>query len=222
MLTIVTTPSARRLLASTILCSALLVAFTGCTPLRVVTHTVSPDETSVKPGRYQLDPHHWNVSFDVEHFKYSRFVMRFDKVGGELNWSPGGIEQSSVAVTIDANSLNTNVPLLDKMVKGSQMLDVDENPAIHFQSTQFRDEGDNKGELTGDLTIHGVTKPVTLSVKFNGHSPDPLNKLETLGFSADGVFSRAQFGLSTWYPAVGDDIHVAIQAEFVAQPPDGS
>ncbi|MGA7813206.1 YceI family protein [Caballeronia sp.] len=188
----------------------------ACAPLRVVTHSVSPNEASVPAGHYQLDPHHWNVSFDVDHFKYSRFVMRFDKTTADLNWPAGGIEQSVVNVTIDATSLDTNVPILDKMVKGPDMLDVDHNPTIRFESTQFRPIGEDRGELTGNLTIRGATHPVTLAVTFNGHARNPLTKEETLGFAADGHFSRAQFGLSTWYPAVGDDVHVAIQAEFVA------
>jgi polyisoprenoid-binding protein YceI len=198
------------------LCAATILMMAACAPLRVVTHSVSPNEASVPAGHYQLDPHHWNVSFDVDHFKYSRFVMRFDKTTADLNWPVGGIEQSVVNVKIDATSLDTNVPILDKMVKGPDMLDVDHNPTIRFESTQFRPTGEDKGELTGNLTIRGATHPVTLTVTFNGHARNPLTKQETLGFSADGHFSRAQFGLSTWYPAVGDDVHVSIQAEFVA------
>jgi polyisoprenoid-binding protein YceI len=193
-----------------------LLSLPACTALSVVTHSVSPNETSVPAGRYKLDEHHWNVSFDVDHFKYSRFVMRFDKVDAQLNWSAGGMEQSTVEATIDADSLDTNVPILNKMIKGNDVLNVDTYPTIHFVSTQFKRTGDQKGELTGDLTIRGTTRPVTLAVTFNGHAKDPLTKKETLGFSADGHFSRAQFGLSTWYPAVGDDVHVAIQAEFDA------
>ncbi|WP_158937945.1 YceI family protein [Burkholderia sp. S171] len=193
---------------------ALAVSMSACTALSVVTHSVSPDEASVPAGRYQLDPHHWNVSFDVDHFKYSRFVMRFDKTTAQLNWNAAGMEQSTVTVDIDATSLDTNVPILNKMVSGPDMLDVERSPVIHFTSTGFKRTADNKGELTGDLTIRGTTRPVTLAVTFNGHAPNPLTKQQTLGFSADGHFSRAQFGLSTWYPAVGDDVHVAIQAEF--------
>lgn len=193
-----------------------LLSLPACTALSVVTHSVSPNETSVPAGRYKLDEHHWNVSFDVDHFKYSRFVMRFDKADAQLNWNAGGMEQSTVEATIDADSLDTNVPILNKMIKGNDVLNVDTYPTIHFVSTQFKRTGDQKGELTGDLTIRGTTRPVTLAVTFNGHAKDPLTKKETLGFSADGHFSRAQFGLSTWYPAVGDDVHVAIQAEFDA------
>jgi polyisoprenoid-binding protein YceI len=201
---------------------ALVWSMSACTALSVVTHSVSPNEASVPPGRYQLDAHHWNVSFDVDHFKYSRFVMRFDKTTAQLNWDAAGMEHSTVTADIDATSLDTNVPILDKMVKGNDMLDVERFPTIHFASTGFKRTADNKGELTGDLTIHGTTRPVTLAVTFNGHAKDPLTKLQTLGFAADGHFSRAQFGLSTWYPAVGDDVHVAIQAEFDAVTPDAA
>jgi polyisoprenoid-binding protein YceI len=201
---------------------AAIVSLSACTAISVVTHSVSPDEASVPAGQYQLDPHHWNVSFDVDHFKYSRFVMRFDKTTGQLNWKAGGMDQSTVTATIDATSLDTNVPILDKMVKGTDMLNVESYPTIRFVSTQFKRTGDQKGELTGDLTIHGTTRPVTLAVTFNGHARNPLTKQETLGFSADGHFSRALFGLSTWYPAVGDDVHVAIQAEFVGEAPQAA
>ena len=117
-------------------------------------------------------------------------------------------------MTINAASVNTNVPLLDRTMKGSEMFDVARYPDITFASTAFERTGDDKGVLTGDLTIRGTTRPVKLNVTFNGHAVNPLTKQETLGFSADGHFSHAQFGLTTWYPAVGDDVHVAIQAEF--------
>jgi polyisoprenoid-binding protein YceI len=198
------------------------IALTACTPLQVVTHSVSANEASVPPGRYQLDPHHWNVSFDVDHFHYSRFVIRFDKTTARLDWNADGMSGSSVRATIDASSVNTNVPLLDRMLKGADMFDVARYPDIVFASTSFQRTGDDKGVLTGDLTIRGATKPVTLNVTFNGHAVNPLTKQETLGFSADGHFSRAQFGLTTWYPAVGDDVHVAIQAEFSKAPADAA
>jgi polyisoprenoid-binding protein YceI len=189
-------------------------AMTACTPLQVVTHTVSTTESRVPAGPYKLDADHWSVIFDVDHFKYSRFVMRFDRVTGQLDWREGGMENSAVAITIDASSIDTNVPLLNKMVKGDEMLDVARYPDIRFVSTHFERTGDATGKLTGDLTIRGTTAPVTLDVKFNGYGVDPLTKLDTIGFSAEGNFSRSKFGLTSWFPAVGDDVHVRIQAEF--------
>jgi polyisoprenoid-binding protein YceI len=118
----------------------------------------------------------------------------------------------TVTADIDETSLDTNVSILDKMVKGNDILDAERLPTIHFVSTAFSRAADDKGELICDLTIHGTTRPVTLAVTFNWHPPNPLTKKQTLGFVADGHFSRAQFALLTWYPAKCDDVHVAIQA----------
>ncbi|RKF46009.1 YceI family protein [Paraburkholderia fungorum] len=201
-----------------VLFSATLLTVAACTPVRVLTHTVSQNETRVPPGRYDIDPDHTSITFDIDHFKYSRFTMRFDRKQGQLDWNEGGLDRSSATITIDAASIDTNVPLLDKMVKSESMLDVSRYPDLRFVTTHFERTGESRGMLSGDLTIHGVTQPVTLDVSFNGFAPDPLTKKDTLGFSADGHFSRAKFGLATWYPAVGDDIHVRIQAEFVKTP----
>ncbi len=203
------------------LCMAICAAsLAACTPLRVVTHSVSRTEADVPPGHYVMDAHHWSVTFDVDHFHYSRFVMRFDRAQAQLDWRAGGLDSASVDATIDATSLDTNVSALDSMVKGTQMLDAARYPQIRFTSTHFERTGEARGTLTGNLTIRGVTQPVTLDVTLNGYAPNPLTKQPTIGFSASGHFSRAKFGLSTWYPAVGDDIDVRIQAEF-AQPAPG-
>ncbi|MEA3131854.1 MAG: hypothetical protein QOF46_3649 [Paraburkholderia sp.] len=200
------------------LLSATLLTAMACTPVQVLTHTVSQNEARVPVGRYDLDRDHCSITFDIDHFKYSRFTMRFDRNQGQLDWNEGGLDKSSATITIDAASIDTNVPLLDKMVKSESMLDVARYPEVRFTSTRFERTGESRGTLTGDLTIHGVRQPVTLDVTFNGFAPDPLTKKDTLGFSADGHFSRAKFGLATWYPAVGDDIHVRVQAEFVKTP----
>ncbi|MGF6650856.1 polyisoprenoid-binding protein YceI [Paraburkholderia youngii] len=200
------------------LLSATLLGAMACTPIQVLTHSVSQNEARVPPGRYDIDQDHTSITFDIDHFKYTRFTMRFNRKQGELDWNDGGLDRSTASVAIDAASIDTNVPLLDKMVKSDSMLDVARYPQIRFASTRFERTGEARGTLSGDLTIRGVTQPVTLDVTFNGFAPDPLTKKDTLGFSADGHFSRAKFGLTTWYPAVGDDIHVRIQAEFVKTP----
>jgi polyisoprenoid-binding protein YceI len=199
----------------------LLLTAIACTPVQVLTHSVSQNEARVPIGRYEVDPDHTSITFDVDHFKYSRFTIRFDRKQGQLDWTEGGLAASNATITIDAASIDTNVPLLDKMVKSDSLLDVTRYPEIRFASTRFERTGDSRGTLTGDLTIRGVTQPVTLDVTFNGFAPDPLTKKDTLGFSADGHFSRGKFGLATWYPAVGDDIHVRIQAEFIKTPAGG-
>jgi len=197
---------------------SVLAMVVACTPLQVVTHTVSQSETRVPPGQYEPDSYHSSITFDVDHLKYSRFTMHLDRATANLDWEEGGLDRSSVAATIDAASVDTNVPLLDKLVKDADMFDVARYPQIRLVSTRFERTGDPRGTLTGDLTIRGITQPATLDVMFNGFAPDPLTKKDTLDFSAEGHFSRARFGLSTWFPAVGDEVNVRIQAEFVPQP----
>lgn len=207
------TVTARALLAAAAVSMSAL-SMSACTPLRVVTQTVSSDEARVPVGGYVMDADHWSIVFDVEHLKYSRFVMRFDQARATLNWNTGGLAASTVEVAIDAASVDTKVPLLDKMVKGAQMFDAAAYPTIRFVGRRFVRTGSAIGKLEGDLTIRDVTRPVTLDVRFNGYGPNPLTKADTIGFSAQGTFSLAQFGLGTWYPAVGDDVHVRIEAEF--------
>jgi len=197
---------------TTMLASSMLMP--ACTPLRVVTHTVGTDEARIPQGDYSLDAHHWSITFDVEHLKYSHFVMRFNRAQGKLTWTAGGLEASTVDALIDASSVDTNAPLLDKLMKGPEMFDAASYPAIRFVSTRFVRTQAAAGKLEGELTIRGVSRPVALDVTFNGYGVNPLTKEDTLGFSARGKFSRAQFGLSSWYPAVGDEVQVRIEAEF--------
>src|ERR1044072_949580 len=165
----------RATLVRALLGAAVLTAM-ACTPVQVLTHSVSQNETRVPAGRYDLDHDHCSITFDVDHFKYSRFTMRFDRKQGQLDWNEGGLEKSTAAITIDAASIDTNVPLLDKMVKSASMLDVTRYPEIRFVSTRFERTGESRGTLTGALTIHGVTQPVPLDVTFHGFARAPLTK----------------------------------------------
>ncbi len=190
------------------------LAAASCTAVKVVTHSTSADPIDAPAGDYHVDPHHWSVSFDVDHLHYARFVMRFDKLDAALDFHPEEPSKSKVSAHIAANSLDTNVAELDELVRGPDLLDSEKFPEITFVSKTLRPTGKNTGEMEGDLTIHGVTQTVTLDVTFNGGAPNPLTGHHTLGFSAAGHFSRAAFGLVHWYPAVGNEIRVRIEAEF--------
>ena len=196
---------------------ALTLMLSSCAALNVVTHSVSDDPVKLAGGTYQLDPHHWSVIFDVDHFGYSRFVTRFDKVEATLDAAPDAPEQSRVRVTIKAASVND--PELDAILTGADFFNTTRFPDITFVSTSLTRTGANTADMTGLLTIKSGSHPVTLKVIFNGGAPDPLTGLDTLGFSAEGRFDRSQWGLGKWWPAVGNEVHVAIQAEFVKPKP---
>jgi polyisoprenoid-binding protein YceI len=194
---------------------ALAGVLVSCTAVRVVTHSTSSDPVDAPAGRYELDPHHWSVVFDVDHLGYARFVMRFDQVSGRLDFAPQDPEGSRLTAEIAAASIDTNDPELDRMVKGPDMLDAVHYPVIRFESTGTKRTGDSTGEVDGNLIIRDRTLPVRLLVKFNGGAANPLSRDYTLGFTATASFDRSQLGLGTWFPAVGDRVNVAIQAEFV-------
>jgi len=191
-----------------------LIMLASCTAFRVVTHSVDVQPLDAPAGHYTLDPRHYSVLFDVDHLHYIRFVSRFDRVQATLQFDPNWT-QSHVDASLEAASVDTNVPILDKMVSGEEMFDAQHYPRITFSSTSFQPTSLTTGKLSGQLTIRDKSIPITLDVVFNGAAPDPLTRVPTLGFSATGNFSRAAFGLSTWFPAIGDDVHVSIQAEFV-------
>ncbi|MDR3435375.1 YceI family protein [Telmatospirillum sp.] len=207
----------RRLVVRLGLAGSLLLLSGSCTALRVVTHTTDANPLEAPAGRYQLDPHHWSLAFDIDHLHYARFVMRFDRVSASLDLAPEHPDESQVHAVIETASVDTNDPELDRQVGGPEMLDIGRYPDIRFDSTNLKRTGDNRGEMVGNLTIHGQSRPVTLAVTFNGGAPNPLTRAHTLGFAATGSFDRSSFGLGTWFPAVGDQINVSIQAEFVKE-----
>lgn len=194
---------------------SILLSLGGCTVFRVATHEVTGNSLKLVSGTYKLDPQHWSLLFDVDHFGYSRVVIRFNKMEAKLDVDAKEIGRSRALVTIDAASVDSNDPELDKIIKGPDMFNVARFPKITFESVSLKPTGEKTATLIGNLTVHGQTHPVTLKVTFNGGSPNPLTGDDTLGFSAEGNFDRSQWGLSSWWPAVGNDVHVAIQAEFV-------
>ena len=190
----------------------------ACTPLRVVTHTVDPDPVEAQTGLYKVDTDHASLTFDVDHLGFSRFAGRFNTITGTLDFDAANPARSSLSITIPADSIDTPVDELDRILKSDQMFDVDRYPEITFVSKEIERTGPNSGRVTGALTLHGVTRNVTLDVNFNGSAANPLTGNPTLGFAAKGAVRRSAFGLGTWIPAVGDEVQFEINIEFVAGP----
>jgi polyisoprenoid-binding protein YceI len=167
------------------------------------------------PAHYQLAPERSSVALAVEIIGHTHLRMRFHRIDAELDRPTDGSDDPHVTVTIDATSLDTNKPFVAPIVKSGALLDVAHYPSIRFSSTSFVKTTDDSGFLTGDLTIRGTTRPVTLFVTFERGPHDTVSEADELRFVADGHFSRATFGLSAWPTAVGDDVHMTIHAEFV-------
>ena len=129
-----------------------------------------------------------------------------------------GVARATVSVTIDPKSVRTDFPFPEKedfdKVIAEKFLQAGQFPTITFKSTALKATGATTGKLTGDLTLLGVTRPVTLDVTLNGAKEHPMRKIPALGFSATGSFKRSDFGSSALQGPLGDEITVIIEAEF--------
>jgi polyisoprenoid-binding protein YceI len=170
---------------------------------------------------WKIDPAHSSVGFDVTHFGVTTIHGNFTKTQGTVNWNDGDVTKSSVQATIDVNSLDTGVTARDNHTKSDAFFDAAKFPDMTFASTSVQKSGDGL-TVVGNLTIKGVTKPVTLNVSnVSGPVANPMHKGAMVrGLTATTIISRKNFGLA-WSgaaaavdPAIGDEVKVTIQLEL--------
>jgi polyisoprenoid-binding protein YceI len=171
-------------------------------------------------GTYALDPSHAHVGFRVRHLM-SKVRGRFADVDGVLRVAEEPLD-STVEVTVSLASIDTRDGTRDGHLRSADFFDVESHPAMTFRSTGVREVGDGRVDVDGELTIKGITRPLTLHATFDGSGRDPWGG-ERAGFSATGVVDREDFGL-TWNQAletggvlVGRQVTLEIEAEFVKQ-----
>jgi len=181
----------------------------------------SATAADVPTGTYALDPTHASVTWKVNHLGLSNYTARFTTMNASIDYNAETPEASSVSATINPSSVETDYPFPDNVdfdaeIRGEQFFNVGAFAEIAFQSTSLSMTDDMHGTMTGDLTFHGVTKPVTLSVTMNGAMAEhPYAKKPAMGFSATGVVKRSDFGVDYLVPYIGDDVTVLIEAEFI-------
>lgn len=193
-----------------------LAAFAGSVILSLGAQAQPKDITGAPNGAYSLDVAHSQVLFSISHLELTDYHGRFDKVSGTLNLDANEPEKSATSITIDMNSLDTPSAELNDILKGSSVFSASQFPAATFKSTAVTRTGADTGRIAGDLTIKGVTKPVTLDVVFNGTKRNPLKGDFILGFRAKTTIKRSDFGLTNtiWSSFVGDDVNLEIEALF--------
>jgi polyisoprenoid-binding protein YceI len=177
-------------------------------------------------GAYRVDPPHASLNFRISHLGLSNYTARFTRFTAQVAFDPAHPAAQSVTATIDAHSLQTNYPEPQKLDFDGQIekqfLEADKYPQITFRSTRVDGTGPKTARITGDLTLHGVTRPVVLDATFNGgYGPSSFDPSGArIGFSAHGAFNRSEFGIGFGLPprgtsfGVGDRIEVLIEAEF--------
>jgi polyisoprenoid-binding protein YceI len=168
---------------------------------------------------WHLDPPHSAAQFSVRHMGISTVRGTFTKLSGDVQYSPSDPSKSSLDVTIDASSVDTRVEMRDNDLRGPHFLDVTKYPTITFKSKSVEPAGAGKLKVTGDLTIHGVTKEVALDVE--GPTPpikDPRGNPH-MGASATAKINRQDFGMTGASGMVGNEVAIVIDIELVQHLP---
>lgn len=175
------------------------------------------------PETYSMDPGHTQILFSWNHFGFSHPTANFDDVSGTIVYDADKISNSSVDVTIVTSSINTHVPALDEHLQKDEFFDAAKYPKITFKSTAV-EAGASKGTLkvTGDLNLHGVSKPVVLMATLNKVGDHPMSKTPTIGFDATATLSRSAFGIAKYVPNIADEVSLRITTEAVGKRPEKS
>lgn len=168
------------------------------------------------PETFNIDPAHTAPRFEYSHFGYSTQVHRFDKTSGRIVLDREA-KTASVDVTIDARSVNTGYPLFNEHIQGKDFFDTEKYPTITFKSTKVKFEGDNPVQLEGDLTIKGVTRPVTLTLTSFQEMPHPMLKKDAIGANAFTTIKRSEFNMGKYAPSVSDDVKLSINVEAIQE-----
>ncbi|MHB1272934.1 MAG: YceI family protein [Rhodanobacter sp.] len=162
---------------------------------------------------YQLDPNHTMVLFSWNHFGFSNPTADLGISSGTVVFDEENPARSSVDVTMPLSMLDTHVPALDEHLKKPDFFNADKYPVVTFKSTAVKSLGGNRFKVTGNLTVHGVTRPVVLDATLNKVGPHPMTKASSIGFDATASLKRSNFGVGAYVPGVSDEISIHITTE---------
>jgi polyisoprenoid-binding protein YceI len=172
---------------------------------------------------WNIDPSHSAIGFSVRHMVVSKTRGRFTRWSGQIRFDPENPSASSVEVNIDPASIDTADAQRDAHLRSSDFLDVEKHPGASFRSTNVADLGGDRYRISGDLSVHGVTRPVVLEATYEGSGKDPWGG-ERAGFLATTSIDRKDFGLE-WNKAletggllVGEKVELTLEVEAVKQP----
>ncbi len=171
--------------------------------------------------KYVLDKPHTQIVFIADHLGFSRSVGKFTDYTGGFIFDTVDPVKSSAEVTINTNSLELNDAKWNEHMKSADFFNVAKFPTMTFKSTKIEKTGDKAAKITGDLTLLGVTKPVTLDVTHNNSARHPFSGKFVSGFSATGKIKRSDFGMSYGLPAIGDEVTLMIEVEGLREDAEG-
>jgi polyisoprenoid-binding protein YceI len=180
----------------------------------LVAFTLSTAAVAQSNG-WQLDPAHSSAQFAVRHMGISTVRGTFTKLSGTAQYDPADAKKDSVEVTIEPASVDTRVEMRDNDLRSDHFFDVQKYPIMTFRSTKVESTGPDKLKVTGDLTIRGVTKPVTLEVEGPSKPINDGHGHLHMGISGSGTLNRTDFGMTGYQGVVGNEVQLTIDAELV-------
>lgn len=195
--------------------AALLIAATGGLVSAATPGPANPNPAAVAAGHYTVEPSHTRVQFTVSHMGFTDWYGDLTGASGTLVFDPRNLDASIVDISIPVASVSTTNAKLDDELRGEQWFDAARYPTVHFVSTRVVRSGSAAATIIGNLTFHGVTRPVTLQAHFNGAGINSLDKNYTVGFNAATTIRRSDFGMKTYVPLIGDTTELRISAAFV-------
>ena len=169
-------------------------------------------------GSYTVEANHTEVLFSVSHFGFTTYYGQMPGASGTLTLDAESPAKSQVDVTIPVASVMTASTKLNGEIASAMFLDGDKFPNASFHSTKIVVTGKSTADVTGDLTLHGVTKPIVLHARFNKAGDNPMMHTYFAGFDASGVIKRSDFGVKTFLGPIGDDVTLTISASFAKKP----
>jgi polyisoprenoid-binding protein YceI len=172
-----------------------------------------PDPKQAVAGTYKVEPLHTQVGFSLLHLGYNPFMGLFSGVSGTLVLNPANPAAAKLDVTIPVSSIYTTVDELTQHLKGAEWFDTAKFPTAHFVSTKIEVRG-TEAQISGNLSLHGVTKPITIQARFVGAGNHPMTKAPAIGFEGRATIKRSDFGVSYGVPFVSDEVNLTITAAF--------
>lgn len=174
------------------------------------------EASAVKAGTYKADPGHTQVVWTLNHLGISLYRGMFGDIGGTLTIDPAKLDAAAVSVSIPVGKVVTTSQALNDHLGKADFFDVAKFPTATFTSTKVVAKG-NSATITGNLTLHGVTKPVVLDAKFTGMADHPMSKKPNIGFEASTKIKLKDFGMGKYVPMLSDDVDLWITAAFERQ-----
>lgn len=169
---------------------------------------------AVQAGSYKVESNHTLARFTVNHFGFNDFFGVISGASGTMSLNPKSLASTKLDISLPVSAISTTNSTLDGELKSADWFDAAQYPTIRFVSEKVVQTGPRSARISGTITMHGVSKPLTLDATLGGAGVNPMDKAYTVGFSATGKLNRSDFGVTKYVPAVSDEVRLDITVAF--------